>query len=113
MKPIAFALVLLLKQESIPGGCVPPACQPYMLQSQMSVPVERGGPQLNKFEKVSSDGHHMLVAGDKAGVPCLMSGGSRGWGVPCLGAGPGVALCSEVPCIIVKTLPSRNFVDGR
>ena len=83
MKLIAFALVLLLKQESIPGECVPSACQPYMLQSQMSVPVERGGPQVNKFEKVSTP--HVSSRGQgggpmsdvrwEQGLGCPVSGG--------------------------------------
>ena len=38
------------------------------------------GPQVNKFEQVSSDGHQMSLAGG-AGFPCLMSrGGGRAEG---------------------------------
>ena len=37
------------------------------------------GPQTNKFEQVSSDGHQMSLAGAPGprGVPCLMSWGAR------------------------------------
>ena len=31
-----------------------------------------GGPQINKFEQVSSDYHQMSLAGGRVGVPCLM-----------------------------------------
>ena len=56
----------------------------------MSVPVGGGGPQVNKFEQVSSDHHQMSVAGG-IGYLGLMSEGevlrypgpiSRGVGVP-------------------------------
>ena len=45
-----------------------------------------GGPQVNKFEQVSSVGHEMSVAGDwDQGVPGLMprgvAGGGAGFGV--------------------------------
>ena len=44
------------KQESIPVGCKPPACQLYELWSP-HVSTEGVVPQMSKFEQVSSDGH--------------------------------------------------------
>ena len=46
----------------------------------MSVLVGGGGPQVNKFEQVSSHGHQMSLAAVGLGVPCLMSGGGPGSG---------------------------------
>ena len=39
------------------------------------------GPQVNKFEEVSSDGHQSSAMGRRARVSVLMSGG-QGWGGP-------------------------------
>ena len=62
------------QQESIPVGCVPPACQPYVLW--WSPDVRTGGPQVNKFEQVFSNCHQMSLAGGWAGgVTCLVSRG--------------------------------------
>ena len=90
----------------------------------MSVLVGGGGPQVNKLEQVSIDGHQMSLAVVGLGVPCLMSGGGPGSG------GGRTGLYSEVQCIMdnghivtpceqnggqtrLKTLPSRNFVGAR
>ena len=52
-------------QESIPVGCVPPACADYnsFNSHQMSLwwPLYSGG-LMTKFEQVSSDGHQMSLA---------------------------------------------------
>ena len=51
-------------QESIPVGCMPPACDDCTCfnSHQMSAPWV-GGPVVNNFEQVSSDGHQMSPAG--------------------------------------------------
>ena len=96
-----------------------------------------GGPQVNKFEQVSSDGYQMSLAkgADRRRVShvCCPGRGLGPVGVSCLMSrreeGPGLGgLYSEVQCIKsnghmgtppvnrqtrVKTLPSRNSVDGR
>ena len=52
------------------------------------------GPQMNKFEQVSSDHHQLSLAGGRVvGVPGLMSGGGRESRVPGLMSGGG----SRVP----------------
>ena len=48
------------KQERIPVGCVPPAS--VSTTKFMSVPMGVG-PQVNKFEQVSSDDYHMSLVG--------------------------------------------------
>ena len=77
-------------QEIIPVRCVLPACQPYELWPP-DVSTGRGcgvgGPQMNKFEQVSSYGHQMSLAGGWAwpelGVPCLMARGAAAAGRGC------------------------------
>ena len=60
------------KQESIPVKCVPPA--------RRTLPPTRcqhpcgGGPQVNKFEQVSSFGYQTLVAGGSVRVLCSGDG---------------------------------------
>ena len=59
-----------LEQDSIPVGCVPLACQPYMFQwpvLDVSTKVEVC-PQVNKFEQISSDAYQMSVAGEGVGL---------------------------------------------
>ena len=51
----------------------------------MSAPM--GGPEVNKFEQVSSDGQHMSLSGG----PYTVRSHVLGWG-------PGGSLYSEVPC---------------
>ena len=46
----------------------------------MSVMVDRVGPQVNKFEQVSSDDQMFLVGGSMSDI----SRRGRVWGVPCL-----------------------------
>ena len=46
---------IITKQESIPVGCIPPACRPYVLRWSPDVSTCGGGHQVNKFEQVSSD----------------------------------------------------------
>ena len=54
-------VILIDKQDRIPVGCIPPAWKPYAFQFQLpSLDVTRGvgdrmGPQMNKFQQVSSD----------------------------------------------------------
>ena len=52
------------------------------------------GPQVNKTEQVSSDGHQMSVAGDTSVMYLLACGQNEG----------------QMP---VKALPSCNFIGGR
>ena len=56
-----------IKQDSmIPVGYVPSTCQSYVFQWK---PLGRGvGPQVNKFEQISSDGHQMSP--DPLFAPC-------------------------------------------
>ena len=58
--------------------------QLYILHHSMSVLME-GGPQVNKFEEVSSDGHQMSLAG-----ALLLEVWCE---VPCPGAMVGVSRC--------------------
>ena len=55
-----------------------------------------GGPKVNKFEKVSSNGHQMSLGG---GLCTVKSHVLRGLG-PGLGAGPRGSLYSGVQCIM-------------
>ena len=56
------------KQESNPVGCVLPGCQLYVLRwsPDLSTTIRGAGmgrgAQVNTFQQVSSDGHHMLAA---------------------------------------------------
>ena len=56
------------KQESNSVGCVLPGCQLYVLRwsPDLSTTIHGvgmgRGAQVNKFQQVSSDGHHMLAA---------------------------------------------------
>ena len=61
------------EQESIPVGCVLPACQTFVLcPPDVSTGGEGVGPRMNKFEQVSSHGHQMPLA--RGPVPFLISG---------------------------------------
>ena len=54
------------QQDSIPVGCVPRACQPYVLRwPPLGVSNVMGmvGNQVDKFEQVSSDDHQMSGTG--------------------------------------------------
>ena len=51
------------KQESIPVGWVIPACADRNCFNSHQMTVA-GGPQVNKFEQVSSGGHQMSLAGN-------------------------------------------------
>ena len=52
-----------MKQESIPVGYIPPACQLHMFQ-RPPLDVSAGvGPQVYKFEKVSSDDPYVSIGG--------------------------------------------------
>ena len=56
-------------QESIPVGCVPLACQPYMLLWLPDVCNSReGGPPVNKFEQVSIRCHWRPARGPMSDV---------------------------------------------
>ena len=63
-QPLSFAfnLVLITKQDSIPVRCISPARQPYTfwwppLDARTSGGCSGVGPQVNKYEQVSSDDH--------------------------------------------------------
>ena len=67
------------QQESIPVGCVPTTCADCTcFNSHHQMLLMGRGPQMNKFEQVSSDHHQISVAGE---LPGLMS---KGGGVPYL-----------------------------
>ena len=101
---------MLLKQGSIPVGCVPPACQPYMLQLP-DVSTYWGCPQVNKFEQVSSDGHRMLASGTisevqgRAGGTCAVRSNAS-WVMVTWGPSPFTKTDRQTQ---VKTLPSCNL----
>ena len=63
------------QQDSIPVGCTPPARWP-----SLDVSTGGGGSPVNKFEQVSSDEHHMSVAGVGSSVLVLRSDVWRGGG---------------------------------
>ena len=98
MKQVQTLSDAKLKQESIPVGCVPPACKLYVFQRPPpDVTVRRGsepvqcGP-MNKFAQVFNDDHQISLAGDRTRreVLCLKSGRGGGVGVRgpmCVGAG--------------------------
>ena len=69
-----------------------------------------GGPQVNKFEQVSSDGHQISLAkkGLKLGVPCLMAREGGHMRISIHNVNRQTDRQTRV-----KTLPSRNFVGGR
>ena len=81
MKQVQTLSDAKLKQESIPVGCVPPACKLYVFRRPPDVTLE--GPvqdcRMNKFAQVFNDDHQMSLAWDRArrGVLCLES---WGWG---------------------------------
>ena len=55
----------------------PPPCQLYILWWPPDVSNGGGGPQANTFEQVSSDGHHMSLAGAMySEVQCIMGNGN-------------------------------------
>ena len=61
-----YRLPLIRKQDSILVGCVQLACQPYVFRwpsLDVSTMGWKVGPQVNKFEQVTSDDHQMSVAG--------------------------------------------------
>ena len=62
--------------------------RPHVLHNQMSALVGIGGPEVNKFEQVSSDGHQMSLAKG------MVLGGPE---VPCPGLGGGGVL-RVCPC---------------
>ena len=52
-------------------------CTTYLpLHMLQPLDVSTGGPQVNKFEQVSSDGHQISLAGD-----CMSDGGIVQWGL--------------------------------
>ena len=64
-------LEIKVQQDSIPVGYIPPTCKPYLFQFQLPppdvAPRGGGGPQMNKFEQVSSDHHQMSLTGGGVG----------------------------------------------
>ena len=67
------------------------SCQPYVLWWPTDVSTGGGGPHMNNFEQVSSDGYQMSVPGTGHGreeLPYLMSQGA-GPGGPISDAGTG------------------------
>ena len=54
-----------IKQESIPVECVP-LLPPTIHASPLDVRI-KGVPEVNKFEQVSRDGHHMSLPWDYYG----------------------------------------------
>ena len=122
-------LEIKVQQDSIPVGCIPPTCKPYLLQFQLPppdvAPRGGGGPQMNKFEQVSSDHHQMSLGRGRS--PGLMSrgrGGLRGGRSPGLISGEEGTYHVTYPMMYlmlrhlprgqtpVKTLPSPKFVSA-
>ena len=101
-----------MQQDIIPVGCIMPIWKLYMLQFQLpplGIWAGKVGPQMNKFEQVSSGHHQMsLVGGRSSG---LMSGGVSYHVTYSV-----MHLMLPTPCphghTSVKTLPSSNFVCG-
>ena len=74
-----------LKKVTIPVGRMPLACQLHMLWWPQDVSIGGGGvsgPQVNKFEWISSDGHQVSLAGrgwdQGSGSMSDVQGGCRG-----------------------------------
>ena len=69
--------VIRYQQEGIPVGCVPPACHISVATTKCKNGGGgvRAGPQVNKFEQVSSDQHQISLIG---------GGGSRSPGLMCV-----------------------------
>ena len=67
--PVEFnmATIFFSKQESIPVGWVPPACQPHVFCCPTTRCQEQWGIgyQVNKIEQVSNDYQQILVAGGR------------------------------------------------
>ena len=64
-----------IKQESTPVGCVPPAHAYHTCFNSQKMPALCGGPQVNKFQQVSSDGHQMSLTkgpGQEPRGPCTV-----------------------------------------
>ena len=60
----SFSAKSIPQQESLPVGCVPTACKTVCFSVATTRCHSQGmGPQVNKFEQVSSVGHQMSVAG--------------------------------------------------
>ena len=103
-----------ITQESIPVGCIPPTCQPYMLWWPPDVNTMWGGSvqwdQRNKFAQVFSDGHQMSLAGGSPvsdvwrGIICLEGELNLGPGVSC-------KMRSRASGIMVTWDPPAPFVD--
>ena len=97
---------------------MPPACQPYkFLWSPLNVSTVVGwgvGPQVNKFELVSSDDHQMSVVREY--VPCLVGGGGGKSHVECIMDNGHMKIPMDIMTDgqkPVKTLPSRNFITSQ
>ena len=84
----------------------------HALVSPPDVSTGEGGPQMNKFEQVSSDGHKMSQGGMAGRVPCLMSGLGPGGPLSDVG-GEGAGAGVTFPQLrwrvvkIYKALPSQ------
>ena len=104
-----FYIIIFEIQESISAGCLLPACpnRTCFRVHTTRCQYQWEGPQVNKFEQVTSDCHQMsLPEGQGQGIPCLMSeGGGLGleWR-PCLmpgGLGLGVFMSHVLgPCAV-------------
>ena len=97
------------KRESVSVGRIPPVCILYMLQWPPPDTAPVGGPRVNKFEQVSSDGHQMSVLVRAGG----QSKGQKGCGRESEGAatrvrGGGTALSSKESWVINST-NSKKF----
>ena len=53
---------ILYNTKAFPVGCVQPHCKLYVRASVATTTCHSQGPQVNKFEQVSSDDHQMSLA---------------------------------------------------
>ena len=83
-------MIIDLKQESIPVGCLPNACADHTYFNSHQMSDALGGPEVTNYEQVSSDDCQMSPAkgslrsyvqeGPGQGSPLgPMSGEDRGW----------------------------------
>ena len=74
------------KQESLPVGCVPTACQPYMLQWPPIISTGEGSCPMNRCP-VTATRYHQQGAG------------AKGPHIPCMGERGQCQVCPHVPSL--------------
>ena len=109
----------IAERENIPVGCVPLACQPYMLWSS-DVSTSREGVPKRKVWTGLSDCHQMSLAmgpglGAGKGSPCLISGGGAGGRCNCHRGTPSSWTECETlwkHCLVTTSLAGSNQVHS-